>query len=224
LVAELDVPGEYFADRSEGTLYWKPPSLSQLLGASRLEASQAAGAAGVVSLLPHVVSIVNASDITFSGIALLHARGNGVDAVHSRGLALSDCVLANHGNLAVKPPIIICNPRKPAQATFATIISFKAWEIGRERCKTRLLNTRICKIPVHPSMQPAMHEISMHALIQKFRSRASDNYTEWGLYVESLYSSLLGRFPNLSELTHVFSLPVLGDEKLLMHSPSRYYD
>ena len=101
MVAELDVPGEYFADRSEGTLYWKPPSLSQLLGASRLEASQAAGAAGVVSLLPHVVSIVNASDITFSGIALLHARGNGVDAVHSRGLALSDCVLANHGNLAV---------------------------------------------------------------------------------------------------------------------------
>ena len=65
-------------------------------------ASQAAAlAGGVASLLPNVVSIANASDITFSGIALLHARANGIDAVHSRGLRLSDCVLANHGNLAV---------------------------------------------------------------------------------------------------------------------------
>lgn len=89
-------------------LYWKPPTSRPSTTASGEAAAVAAAGAvaaaqvgGVVSLLPRVVSIANASDITFSGIALLHARANGVDVVRSTGVVLSDCVLANHGEKTV---------------------------------------------------------------------------------------------------------------------------
>ena len=87
VLAELDAVSEYFTDRSHGVIYWKP--------------RDAAAASGVVSLLPSVVSIVNASEVTFDGIALLHARANGIDALHSTGVTLRDCVIANVGMLAV---------------------------------------------------------------------------------------------------------------------------
>jgi hypothetical protein len=91
VLAELDTAGEYFTDRALGVLYWKPPAGQQ----------QRPRVGGVVSLLPTVVSMDNVSDVSFEGIAFLHARANGIDAVHSTGIAIRSCILANIGNLAV---------------------------------------------------------------------------------------------------------------------------
>lgn len=85
VLAELDAEGEYFTDATLGVLYWKPPAGAPppAQGRERAAGSASAGASGVVSLLPSVVSINGASNVTFDGIALLHARANGIDAVRA---------------------------------------------------------------------------------------------------------------------------------------------
>ena len=119
LVPYTAIAGEYFVDKKTSKIYWIPPLSTVASGAIE----------GYVSMLPTVISATNVTDLTFSGIAFMHARGNGVDIVDSqrvlvslphsrhhprcynhRALALlscwrfaqlDDCVVANHGNLAV---------------------------------------------------------------------------------------------------------------------------
>lgn len=94
-------------------LYWKPSAASLAAAAvSPPEASAGpAGPAGparppsdlaaVVSVHPAVVSAVNVTSINFIGLALLHARGNGIDVSGSKHVHLLNCIIANHGELAV---------------------------------------------------------------------------------------------------------------------------
>ena len=65
LLAELDAPNEVYLNRTNGHLYFIPPS---------------AGSNGTVSLLENVVVVTSASNITLRGMTLSHARGIGLRA------------------------------------------------------------------------------------------------------------------------------------------------
>ena len=96
LISELDAEGEFFVDVKASMIYWKPPSPA-------LAAAAAANAplGAVVSVLPTVISIENATGVELSGLRLLHARGNGVEVIRSTNVVISECTVALHGNLAV---------------------------------------------------------------------------------------------------------------------------
>ena len=110
LIAELDHEGEYFTDTKAGMVYWIPPKPSA--GAGRASsAAQDANTTGTgtgdtspvayASMLRTAVTIINATDVVLQGVAVLHARGNGVEVLHSSNVTLRDAVIGNHGGLGV---------------------------------------------------------------------------------------------------------------------------
>jgi hypothetical protein len=102
--AELDAEGEYFVDRKTRMLYWKPPSSGNVdlpHNGEPTATTTATPLRGFASMLSRVVSMVNVSQVTLRGLALLHARANGVDVLNSAGVSIDSCIISNHGNLAV---------------------------------------------------------------------------------------------------------------------------
>jgi hypothetical protein len=89
ILAELDVPGEWYLDREAGTLYFWPPS--------SIDSGQA-----VVSLLPTLLSLQDTSHVAFSGFIFEAARGTAFTVAGGTQVRVADCVFRNLGSWAVK--------------------------------------------------------------------------------------------------------------------------
>ena len=87
-LSELDAPGEWFFDRATQKLYFWPVTKEAL---SSVEVSLAAG----------LLSVLNSSDVTVSGMTFEASRGTGLAVTNSERVTLRDAVVRNMGNLAV---------------------------------------------------------------------------------------------------------------------------
>lgn len=89
ILEELDEPGEWYLDRKAGILYFWPP--------------EPVGERDVwVSLLEEpMVSLRNASCVTFRGFTFEITRGTGVEVVGGDHVLVTDCTFRNIGNVAV---------------------------------------------------------------------------------------------------------------------------
>jgi len=89
LLAEIDEPGEWYLDRQAGTLYFLPPSSMD-------------GARSVVSVLPSLVTIRDASHITIEGLIFEAARATAVTVRGGTHVRIGRCTLRNLGAWAVQ--------------------------------------------------------------------------------------------------------------------------
>ncbi len=88
LLAELDVPGEYYLDREAGILYfWPPAPIDQ--------------GTALLSISPRIIECKDASHITFRGFILEAACGSAVTISGGRGVLVASCVIRNTGNAGV---------------------------------------------------------------------------------------------------------------------------
>ncbi len=127
ILAELDVEGEYYINRTAGLLYvWLPsgpaspfwataPWSSPVVGAERapLAAARAAAAAaaaatarddpivGVLSVNGTLLDLVDVSFLTFDGVAVGFGRDVGVRATNTTGVEFLNGLVENVGNMAV---------------------------------------------------------------------------------------------------------------------------
>ncbi len=89
LLEELDSPGEYYIDRSEGVLYLFPRESLK-------------GAQAIVSILEKpIFDIRNAKDVTISGLTLDCSRGSGIEIRDSEHVRIAGCTLRNLGQRGV---------------------------------------------------------------------------------------------------------------------------
>jgi len=88
LLSEIDRPGEWYLDRETGILYFWPPS-----DIRRGEA--------MVSALPNLVALKDASHITLRGMALEAAREAAVTMSGGRHSRVIGCTIRNIGNWGV---------------------------------------------------------------------------------------------------------------------------
>ena len=89
LLCELDQPGEWYLDRDSGILYLYP---RQPLDRSRVEVSRA----------PSILLLNDVSHLTFDGLVLESAQGDGVVLRDCEAVTFIGCTLRNHGRLAVR--------------------------------------------------------------------------------------------------------------------------
>lgn len=100
LLCELDSPGEWYLDQTNGKLYFWPPSPVQQGRA-------------VVSLLEEpLLSFDRASHIVFRGVTLEAGRADAVWIKEGEGVLLAGCVIRNMGNSAVIVGPAPADPKK----------------------------------------------------------------------------------------------------------------
>lgn len=87
-LSELDSPGEWYLDRETGLMYFWPPK--------PIEKGRA-----VVSLIPTLVSVRNASHVTIRGFTLEAARGTAVAVSGGKNVLIAGCTIRNVGGAAV---------------------------------------------------------------------------------------------------------------------------
>jgi hypothetical protein len=93
LLSELDSPGEYYIDRTNGSptrgmLYFQPHS-------GQWPADGAMGA--FVSVAPHVIDLQGASSVSFSGLRVEHARGTAIVGTNATSITFTNTTVANGG-------------------------------------------------------------------------------------------------------------------------------
>lgn len=89
LLEELDFPGEYYIDRSTGTLYFLPPS-----SISKAEA--------VVSVIETpIISIKGASNLRLEGLIVEICRGKAIEISDCVNVVVAGCIVRNVGTYAV---------------------------------------------------------------------------------------------------------------------------
>ncbi len=88
MLCELDAPGEWYVDRQTGVLYFWPPE--------PLDKGTA-----VVSVLPALVAVKNASHVTLRGFTMEAARGTAVGVSGCTYVEVVGCTLRNSGGSAV---------------------------------------------------------------------------------------------------------------------------
>jgi len=128
ILAELDVEGEYYVNRTSGMLYVWPPAATaspywqtspwgkpvvpqvsarravELARARQLRAARAAGAdapLGELSVDADLLVLDGVGFLTLDGLVLTSARNAGVRATNTTSVLLRDCVLQNFGSMAV---------------------------------------------------------------------------------------------------------------------------
>ena len=89
LLSELDQPGEWHLDRDAGALYFWPPGST--------ETNQT-----IVSVLPTLVSMENASNVVVRGFSFEAARATALTISGGTGNRIVGCVIRNVGGSAVK--------------------------------------------------------------------------------------------------------------------------
>ncbi len=88
LLAELDRPGEWYLDRGAGLLYfWPPVPLAQ--------------GRAVVSVVPTLVRMQDASYVMLRGLVLEGCRGTAVEVSGGRGNLIAGCTIRNTGGDAI---------------------------------------------------------------------------------------------------------------------------
>ena len=88
MLVELDSPGEWYLDRETGVLYFWPPE------------PVAAGDV-VVTMLPTLIDMDGASDVTLRGFTLETGRGNGIRIQSGTRNRVEACTIRNLGAWAV---------------------------------------------------------------------------------------------------------------------------
>jgi len=89
ILAELDLPGEWYLDRSAGLLYFWPPT--------PIDKGRA-----MVSVLGDLVKMQNTSHVVLRGMVLEAARKNGILINGGTGCKISGCTIRNFGAWAVR--------------------------------------------------------------------------------------------------------------------------
>jgi len=87
---ELDQPGEWYADRATGMLYFWPPQ------------APAAGDTAVSVLEQPFVRLDGASHVRIAGLVFEHARGTGIEGNGGEDCRIEDCGFRNLGNYGVR--------------------------------------------------------------------------------------------------------------------------
>lgn len=85
LLEELDSPGEWYLDRSDGMLYFYPPSENP---DSRINLSLLEGS---------LLTVQGADNLIFEGIDFGFTRGGGIDIKDSRNVQMMNCRVGNTG-------------------------------------------------------------------------------------------------------------------------------
>jgi len=88
-LVELDQPGEWYVDRQRGILYFWPPKGSE-------------NARVVVSVLPELIRIREASYVCFQGMIFEAARGTALSVTGGSHVAVVGCVVRNTGDWAIR--------------------------------------------------------------------------------------------------------------------------
>jgi len=88
LLAEIDSPGEWYVDRATGILYFWPPA--------PIDSGQV-----VVSVLPTLAAMKDASHVTLRGLTMEAARGTAITMSGGTQNSIVGCVLRNLGGGAV---------------------------------------------------------------------------------------------------------------------------
>lgn len=89
LLSELDQPGEWYLDRQNGLLYfWPPASIDQ--------------GRPMVSLLPNLVTITNASHITLEGFTFEGSQSTGLSISGGASNCIKACTVRNVGKTGVR--------------------------------------------------------------------------------------------------------------------------
>ncbi len=88
ILAELDTPGEWYLDREKGILYFWPPAAP---GPEDV----------VVSVLPTLITLKDASYISLRGLVLQEARGTAATVSGGTGCRVEGCTIRNIGGDAV---------------------------------------------------------------------------------------------------------------------------
>ncbi|HEY3322050.1 MAG TPA: right-handed parallel beta-helix repeat-containing protein [Planctomycetota bacterium] len=102
LLPELDAPGEWYLDREGAVLYFWPPA--------PIEKGRV-----MISMLPALVNMKDASHVTFAGMIFEGARGNAIDIAGGTSNQIEGCVIRNVGSWAVtvnggsKHTIVACD-------------------------------------------------------------------------------------------------------------------
>ncbi len=98
LLEELDMPGEWYLDRSTGLLYFWPPS-------------DIHGAKAFVSLLQDpLIQVKNLNNITFKNLTFEYTCGAGVEIIGGQNNKIENCLLRNMGTVAISIGELIPNP------------------------------------------------------------------------------------------------------------------
>lgn len=84
LLSEIDMPGEWYIDRESGVLYFWPPE-------------PVAHGDAVVSVLANMVTMNEASYVTFQGIVIEGLRGRALAMTGGRENLVADCTFRNSG-------------------------------------------------------------------------------------------------------------------------------
>ncbi|MHC4124720.1 MAG: right-handed parallel beta-helix repeat-containing protein, partial [Planctomycetota bacterium] len=85
LLEEIDTPGEWFLDRTKGTLYFWPP---ENLKGQKIE---------MTYFDKPVMVLKKVSNVTIRGITLRNCRGSGIEVADGRGVSIEGCTLQNMG-------------------------------------------------------------------------------------------------------------------------------
>ena len=90
VLEELDQPGEWYLDRSNGLLFFWPPS-------------PVANGKAFVSLLNHPVMLLDSTEnVKIEGLAFQFSRGNGIVIKAGKNNLIGGCTFSNLGDVAVK--------------------------------------------------------------------------------------------------------------------------
>jgi hypothetical protein len=88
LFCEIDRPGEWYLDRSDGLLYWFPP-----VGVDPNQAKVTLSAFNA----PFMVEMKNCSNVTLQGLAFQESRGSAVLIRNGENCLISDCRIERFG-------------------------------------------------------------------------------------------------------------------------------
>ncbi len=88
LLGELDRPGEWYLDRSDGLIYWYPPK--------DVDPEKAAVTLSVFSA-PYMVELQNCSNLTLQGLTFREGRGSAVLIREGKNCVLAGCRIERFG-------------------------------------------------------------------------------------------------------------------------------
>ena len=89
LLSEIDVPGEYYIDRTEGVIYFYPPDPP--------EEGEA-----YISLGKNIIQMDNVSFLTIRGMIIEGCRETAVKIVNCNSCLIADCTIRNAGDLGIE--------------------------------------------------------------------------------------------------------------------------
>jgi hypothetical protein len=102
MLEELDAPGEWYADRDAGAVYFWPPDGAAQAGAAQPSAAQPAGVAGVTVEVPRLRTILQLGAgtawVTFRGFTFEASEGTAIKLTNTTHCLIAGNVIRNAGD------------------------------------------------------------------------------------------------------------------------------